>query len=177
MEYTACLASRLQTFGQTFQRIFNEIEPYIECLILTLNSFILVASVDEHEESKVPLSTQSNEKQHEPVETSKSMRLPHFPEPFSDKKYVRCEVPWENVSTSGTMNTSFAPLSQTDWVSKTSVFQNVTTNFQSINCMKQYENKSPDELRFEDYIYNKHFPFNESKCENINGSDLNVNNI
>jgi nuclear pore complex protein Nup98-Nup96 len=52
----------------------------------------------------------------------------------------------------------FNPTKSTDVMMKSGHQQSVSTSYQCISCMKEYENKSLDELRFEDYAANRKGP-------------------
>lgn len=52
----------------------------------------------------------------------------------------------------------FNPVSGTDTMMKNGSAQNINTKHYSITCMKEYENKSFEELRFEDYQANRKGP-------------------
>lgn len=49
----------------------------------------------------------------------------------------------------------FNPVSGTDTMMKNGVASSINTKHHSITCMKEYENKSFEELRFEDYASNR----------------------
>ncbi|KAJ8950741.1 hypothetical protein NQ318_011234 [Aromia moschata] len=49
----------------------------------------------------------------------------------------------------------FNPVTGTDTMMKNGVAQSINTKHHSITCMKEYENKSFEELRFEDYLANR----------------------
>ena len=63
--------------------------------------------------------------------------------------------------TSGT-TIKFAPFSGQDSISKNGVTQTINTNHQCITAMKEYEIKSLEELRWEDYQANRKFPAQQS---------------
>jgi nuclear pore complex protein Nup98-Nup96 len=52
----------------------------------------------------------------------------------------------------------FNPPTGTDTMMKSGNQQNINTRHQCITCMKEYENKSLEELRFEDYAANRKGP-------------------
>ena len=52
----------------------------------------------------------------------------------------------------------FNPPTGTDTMMKSGSQQNINTRHQCITCMKEYENKSLEELRFEDYSANRKGP-------------------
>lgn len=49
----------------------------------------------------------------------------------------------------------FNPVTSTDTMMKNGVAQSINTKHMSITCMKEYENKSFEELRYEDYVANR----------------------
>lgn len=49
----------------------------------------------------------------------------------------------------------FNPVTGTDTMMKSGVAQSINTKHHSITCMKEYENKSFEELRYEDYAANR----------------------
>lgn len=49
----------------------------------------------------------------------------------------------------------FNPVTGTDTMMKNGVASNINTKHHSITCMKDYENKSFEELRYEDYAANR----------------------
>lgn len=49
----------------------------------------------------------------------------------------------------------FNPVTSTDTMMKNGTAQNINTKHMSITCMKEYENKSFEELRYEDYMANR----------------------
>ena len=55
----------------------------------------------------------------------------------------------------GTGHTKFRPTNSTDTMMKSGQQQNINTQHQCITCMKEYETKSLEELRCEDYIANR----------------------
>lgn len=59
--------------------------------------------------------------------------------------------------TTGTV-IKFNPPTGTDTMQKNGVTQSISTKHHSISCMKEYENKSYEELRFEDYSANRKGP-------------------
>ena len=59
------------------------------------------------------------------------------------------------VSQDGTGHTKFQPTTSTDTMMKQGQQSQISTRHQCITCMKEYENKSLEELRCEDYIANK----------------------
>jgi hypothetical protein len=59
--------------------------------------------------------------------------------------------------TTGTV-IKFSPDTGTDIMQKNGVTQSVSTKHHCITCMKEYENKSLEELRFEDYTCNRKGP-------------------
>lgn len=54
----------------------------------------------------------------------------------------------------GTIN-KFIPVTGTDSVQKAGLVQSINTKHYCITCMKEYENKSLEELRWEDYQANR----------------------
>ena len=52
----------------------------------------------------------------------------------------------------GTGHTKFQATTSTDTMMKAGQSQQISTRHQCITCMKEYENKSMEELRCEDYI-------------------------
>lgn len=56
---------------------------------------------------------------------------------------------------SGTGTVKFNPVTGTDTMMKSGVATSINTKHHSITCMKEYENKSFEELRFEDYAANR----------------------
>ncbi|XP_023019445.2 nuclear pore complex protein Nup98-96 [Leptinotarsa decemlineata] len=56
----------------------------------------------------------------------------------------------------------FNPVTGTDTMMKGGVAQSINTKHHSITCMKEYENKSFEELRFEDYAANRKGPQQQS---------------
>ena len=52
----------------------------------------------------------------------------------------------------GTGHTKFVATTSTDTMMKSGQSQQISTRHQCITCMKEYENKSMEELRCEDYI-------------------------
>ncbi|KAJ8954478.1 hypothetical protein NQ314_007084 [Rhamnusium bicolor] len=56
----------------------------------------------------------------------------------------------------------FNPVTGTDTMMKNGVAQSINTKHHSITCMKEYENKSFEELRFEDYLANRKGPQQQS---------------
>ncbi|XP_018566135.1 nuclear pore complex protein Nup98-Nup96 [Anoplophora glabripennis] len=52
----------------------------------------------------------------------------------------------------------FNPVTGTDTMMKNGVAQSINTKHHSITCMKEYENRSFEELRFEDYLANRKGP-------------------
>jgi nuclear pore complex protein Nup98-Nup96 len=62
---------------------------------------------------------------------------------------------------SGTGQVKFAPPSGSDTVTKNGVQTTINTNHQCITAMKEYEGKSLEELRYEDYQANRKFPQNQ----------------
>jgi hypothetical protein len=59
--------------------------------------------------------------------------------------------------TTGTV-IKFSPVTGTDTMQKNGVTQSISTKHHCITCMKEYENKSLEELRFEDYTCNRKGP-------------------
>ncbi|KYB29624.1 hypothetical protein TcasGA2_TC013629 [Tribolium castaneum] len=59
--------------------------------------------------------------------------------------------------TTGTV-IKFNPVTGTDTMQKNGVTQSISTKHHCITCMKEYENKSLEELRFEDYSVNRKGP-------------------
>lgn len=150
-------------------------------------SFILAPSVDKHEEAKAPLlfsdaidgSPQPNQEQNESFRTPNSMLLYHSAEKCFGSKCVCCEVQWPNPSTAGSMNTPFEPLSGHDVLKRNGQTLGIVTNIQNIHAMKEYKDKSPDEVRLEDYnIYNNYFVHNKlSSNTNSDAPEPGVNDI
>jgi len=66
-------------------------------------------------------------------------------------------------SASGTP-TPFNPLRGNDFQMENGLATPVSTRFQSISCMKEYENKSLEELRYEDYQLNRKGPRGNEQC-------------
>ncbi|XP_044256345.1 nuclear pore complex protein Nup98-Nup96 isoform X2 [Tribolium madens] len=62
-----------------------------------------------------------------------------------------------NQQTTGTV-IKFNPVTGTDTMQKNGVTQSISTKHHCITCMKEYENKSLEELRFEDYSVNRKGP-------------------
>ncbi|CAG9854284.1 unnamed protein product [Phyllotreta striolata] len=60
----------------------------------------------------------------------------------------------------GTGTVKFNPVTGTDTMLKNGVATSINTKHHSITCMKEYENKSFEELRFEDYAANRKGPQN-----------------
>ncbi|XP_057667789.1 nuclear pore complex protein Nup98-Nup96 [Diorhabda carinulata] len=58
----------------------------------------------------------------------------------------------------GTGSVKFNPVTGTDTMMKNSVATSINTKHHSITCMKEYENKSFEELRYEDYLANRKGP-------------------
>lgn len=52
----------------------------------------------------------------------------------------------------------FTPVTGTDTMAKGSINQTISTRHHCITCMKEYENKSLEELRWEDYQVNRKGP-------------------
>jgi len=52
----------------------------------------------------------------------------------------------------------FTPVTGSDTMVKNGVTQTISTRHHCITCMKEYESKSLEELRFEDYIANRKGP-------------------
>lgn len=52
----------------------------------------------------------------------------------------------------------FTPVTGTDTMVKGSINQTISTRHHCITCMKEYENKSLEELRWEDYQMNRKGP-------------------
>lgn len=52
----------------------------------------------------------------------------------------------------------FTPVTGSDTMVKNGVTQNISTRHHCITCMKEYESKSLEELRLEDYIANRKGP-------------------
>ena len=59
------------------------------------------------------------------------------------------------VTQNGTGHTKFQPTTSTDTMMKSGQQSQISTRHQCITCMKEYENKSLEELRCEDYIDNR----------------------
>ena len=62
----------------------------------------------------------------------------------------------------GTGQIKFVPLAGQDQVTKNGVQTTINTSHQVITSMKEYETKSLEELRLEDYQANRKFPQNQS---------------
>ena len=56
------------------------------------------------------------------------------------------------VAQDGTGHTKFQPTTSTDTMMKSGQSTQISTRHQCITCMKEYENKSLEELRCEDYL-------------------------
>ena len=61
---------------------------------------------------------------------------------------------------SGTGGVKFAPVSGSDVMMKNGIQQNITTKHQCITAMKEYDSKSFEELRVDDYLANRKGPGN-----------------
>jgi nuclear pore complex protein Nup98-Nup96 len=68
----------------------------------------------------------------------------------------------------------FAPVTGSDTAVKNGVTQNISTRHHCITCMKEYESKSLEELRWEDYVANRKGPQQTSQQTGIFGPSTGV---